>query len=197
MKSYKINEIFLSIQGEGARAGTLNIFIRFANCNLRCTISSVGFDCDTEFISGKERSLSELLDELKSYPCKSVILTGGEPALQIDESLIRALESEGYYIAIETNGTCELPTGINWITVSPKSAEHTIKLRGCSEVKYVRSISQAIPRTEIRAEHYYVSPAFETDGSLKRETLNWCIDLLKENPKWKLSVQMHKLLGLR
>ena len=202
MKSFRVNEIFSSIQGEGVRAGTPNLFLRFSGCNLKCSNEDeyAGFNCDTEFASGRDLSISEIIHELADVDhgkCKSIILTGGEPSLQIDSELVSALKAAGYYLAIETNGTVVLPTDIDWVTVSPKSAEHTIVVRTANEVKYVRRKGQAIPRTVVTADHYLVSPAFEADGSLKRETLEWCLDLVKANPPWRLSLQLHKWLNIR
>lgn len=197
-----MNEIFSSIQGEGVRAGTPNLFLRFSGCNLKCSNEDEysGFNCDTEFTSGRDLSISEIINELAEVDhgkCKSIILTGGEPSLQIDTELVSALKAAGYYLAIETNGTVVLPTGIDWVTVSPKSAEHTIVVRTANEVKYVRRKGQGIPRSVVTADHYLVSPAFEADGSLKRETLEWCLDLVKANPPWRLSLQLHKWLNIR
>lgn len=207
-KTYRISEIFYSIQGEGVRAGTANIFVRFAGCNLKCAIDNeAGFDCDTDFVSGESLTLEQIIQTVKlianlnkkaeAADCKSVILTGGEPALQIDQPLVDALKQNGYFVAVETNGTRELPAGIDWVCCSPKSAEHTLRVGDCDELKYVRAAGQPIPRPSLNARHYLISPAFEPDGSIKRETLNHCVELVKENPLWKLSLQIHKLLKIR
>lgn len=197
-KQYKVNEIFYSLQGEGARAGTANVFVRFSNCNLRCTREREGFDCDTEFVSGKMLSLLELVKEIKqaSKNCRSVIFTGGEPALQIDDQLVTALKNENYYLAIETNGTKELPEGIDWICVSPKTAEHTLRVKSANELKYVRRYGMALPEPSIEAEHYFVSPSFDADAIDSRD-LEYCIELCQQNPKWRLSVQQHKIWKIR
>ena len=198
MKTYKINEIFYSLQGEGVRSGTPNLFLRFSNCNLRCNQQEHGFDCDTEFSSGERWTLDEIVLQLKETnpQCKWIVLTGGEPSLQADEQLIDRLHHEGYQLAIETNGTQEISDKIDWICVSPKTAEHTIKQKTAQEVKYVRSYGMGIPQTEIQAEHYLISPAFEAE-SLPPKNLQWCVDLCRKNPPWRLSLQQHKLWGLR
>jgi len=198
MKSYRINEIFFSLQGEGARAGQPSLFLRFSKCNLTCRVETQGFDCDTEFESGIELTVDEILTELGTLTreCKWVVLTGGEPALQVDAGLIEALHEAGYRLAIETNGTVELPEGLDWVTVSPKVAEHAIRQRVADEVKYVRGYGQALPETAVKADHYWVSPAFEGDRVDPR-TVEWCVRLVKANPSWGLSVQMHKFIGLR
>lgn len=198
-KTYTINEAFYSIQGEGMRAGTANLFLRFSGCNLTCRQESEGFDCDTEFVSGRKLTAEQIIHELKEIAPKAnaVILTGGEPSLQVDAGLIQLLKAEGYYLSIETNGTTALPDGIDWITVSPKTAEHTLRQLTASEVKYVRAKGQAIPRPQVKAEHYLISPACQPDGAFSPSDLAWCIELVKDNPTWKLSLQTHKLLKVR
>lgn len=197
-KTYRINEIFYSLQGEGVRAGTANLFLRFSKCNLTCKVETHGFDCDTEFESGRDLALDEILAEFRalSPACRWVILTGGEPALQVDAELIDALHAAGYQLAIETNGTFALPPGIDWITVSPKVAEHAIRQRTAHEVKYVRGHGQAIPQTVVTAEHFLISPAFAGDRVDPR-ALAWCLRLVEENPTWRLSIQQHKVWGVR
>jgi 7-carboxy-7-deazaguanine synthase len=196
---YRVNELFYSVQGEGRHAGTMMVFVRFSDCNLRCARSNAGFDCDTEFTSGLAKSASEILDDARrlSPKCRWLLLTGGEPGLQVDPPLIDAAHGAGYRIAIETNGTVRLPPGIDWITVSPKSAEHTLRQRVASEVKYVRSAGMALPETVVRADHHLVSPAFQPDGSVRLEDLDWCLSLIAENPAWLLSLQLHKLIARR
>lgn len=214
-KTYRVNEIFYSIQGEGVRAGTANVFLRFAGCNLQCSVDektfggepyTAGFDCDTEFMTGRDYTIDQLglaLERvgnvrLNGGGCRNVILTGGEPALQADKELIDALLENGWYIAIETNGTVALPDGINWICVSPKSAWHTIRQKRANEFKLVRQVGQELraPDGFVEADWWIVSPAFGADGSY-RENLEWCIGLVKSNPGWRLSMQLHKLWRLR
>jgi 7-carboxy-7-deazaguanine synthase len=198
MDRYLVNEIFYSLQGEGVRAGTPNFFVRLAKCNLACKVETHGFDCDTEFESGRWMTLLEIVEELRqlSEKCDWIVLTGGEPALQVDREMIDALHAAGYKLAIETNGSIELPAGIDWITVSPKVAEHAVRQKKAQEVKYVRGYGQAVPRTVVEAEHYLISPAFEGE-QLDPRTLDWCIRLCRENPPWRLSVQQHKAWKVR
>lgn len=199
MKNYRVNEIFFSLQGEGVRAGTANIFLRFTGCNLRCDVqagelSPGGFACDTEFMSGRNMTAEEILAFCNKIApdCRSVIFTGGEPTLQLDQELINAFRGIGFYLAIETNGSRPVPEGLDWITVSPKIAEHCIKQLKANEVKYVRAMGQAIPKTVVQAENHLISPAFD-NGKLSKENLEWAIQLVKENPTWRLSMQLHKL----
>lgn len=211
VKPYRVNEIFYSLQGEGIRAGTANVFVRFSGCNLRCAVepgpkSPGGFDCDTESESGRKLALDEIHRE--AVACMSgaanslpsggawLILTGGEPGLQVDTQLIDGLHERGWKLAIETNGSVALPPAIDWITVSPKVAEHAIRQRVANEVKYVRGHGQAISKTVVEADHYLITPAFN-GMVLERRTLDWCIGLVKENPRWRLSLQQHKAWQVR
>lgn len=205
MNFYAVNEIFYSLQGEGVRAGTTNVFVRFAGCNLACDMvpsekSPGGFMCDTEFSSSVKMSTEEIVKRVETLTgglACGVIFTGGEPSLQLDEELVRAVAERGYETCIETNGTGAIPEGLDWITVSPKTAEHTIKLESCHEVKYVRQYGQGIPRPTVKAVHKIISPAFEPGGILNQRTLEWCIKLVKSHPGWRLSVQQHKSWGVR
>jgi 7-carboxy-7-deazaguanine synthase len=197
-RKYSVNEFFYSLQGEGMRAGEASLFLRFAGCNLRCEKETHGFDCDTEFVSSHQWELYDLIDELKllNRLCRWVILTGGEPTQQVDLDLIQELKEAGYRLAIETNGTNPVLPGIDWITVSPKVAEHAIKQRTATEVKYVRAYGQGIPRTVVEAKYYLISPAFDGQN-IDPKNLAWCIKLCKENPKWRLSCQNHKAWNVR
>lgn len=235
-KTWRVNEVFYSLQGEGVRAGTPNLFIRFAGCNMRCDMepgekSPGGFACDTEFESGRSVTLAELNewctvallttrvveamergrgDKNRGW----IILTGGEPALQVDAEFCDYFHKLGYKLAIETNGSIALPTLcsdksligsggetdlelglgnqlLDWVTVSPKVAEHAIKQLYAHELKYVRGYGQGIPKTVVQAEHYLISPAFDGDR-VHPKTLQWCIKLVLDSPSWRLSVQQHK-----
>jgi organic radical activating enzyme len=198
MKKYHINEFFFSLQGEGMRAGEPSIFLRFSGCNLKCNKEEDGFDCDTEFTSSHAWTVEDLIKEFKKLApvCKWIVLTGGEPSLQIDDELIDAFHAAGYKLAIETNGTKLINPKIDWISVSPKVAEHCLKQKTANEVKYVRSYGMGIPKTVIKADHYLISPAFEVDH-LPDQNLKWCVDLVKEHEPWRLSVQMHKSWQIR
>ena len=194
MPKLRVNEVFYSLQGEGARKGSANIFVRFAECNLKCDF------CDTEFESYREMEAEELLRECSEFPCKNVIFTGGEPLLKLTEDVVRQFKKAGYYLAVETNGTIRPPRGLNWITVSPKVAEHVVAnmFHGVhiDELKYVRNKSQGIPQPKLAADHYFISPEFDGDYP-NEENIRHCIRLVKENPQWRLSLQEHKLLKIR
>lgn len=199
---YFVNEVFLTLQGEGVRAGTPAVFLRLGKCNQKCRIETHGFDCDTEFESGEMFTLEQVVGLVHAAnteghaPCDWVVVTGGEPALQLDRYLIDALHVAGYRVAVETNGSIELPEGLDWITVSPKVAEHAIRQRKANEVKYVRGHGQFVPSSVVDAEHYLISPRFTGDVIEDRD-LAWCINLVKDNPRWRLSCQQHKFWGIR
>jgi 7-carboxy-7-deazaguanine synthase len=212
--TYVVNEVFYSIQGEGILAGEPMVFVRFSDCNLRCAVKTAGFDCDTEFMSGRELTTADLVQVVTETtssadgPRPRVLFTGGEPSLQVDALLIDALIGAGFErFAIETNGTIRLPDFSRYletsgsfdfhVCVSPKSAEHTLRHLAATEVKYVRHRGQALPQTRVQALHYLVSPAARPDGSFDREDVAWCVQLVKENPSWRLSLQLHKILGVR
>jgi 7-carboxy-7-deazaguanine synthase len=214
-KKYMVNECFYSLQGEGVRAGTANVFVRFSGCNLQCSMepgskSPGGFDCDTEFQSGRSCTLEEIYEWIRTSTEIAtgkkigeivgpnwLILTGGEPGLQVDQEFCNFFHKEGYQLAIETNGTIDLMgLGLNWITLSPKVAEHAVKQLWANELKYVRGFGQGIPKPTAKADHYLISPA--ADGNMIHpKTLQWCQKLVLENPQWRLSVQQHKYWGVR
>ncbi len=195
MSNYKVNEVFYSLQGEGARAGSANVFVRFAGCNLQCNVTDHGFDCDTNFSGGTAYTLNELVACIRSADvrnCKSIIWTGGEPSLQLTIELLQALPE--FYHAVETNGTKELPTQVDWISCSPKTAEHTLRCGTVDELRYVINAGMALPKPKLKATHYFVSAAFEPDETITKDSFEHAVKLCKENPKWKLSLQTHKLL---
>ena len=205
-RPYMINEIFFSLQGEGARAGTPNLFVRFSGCNMRCDLkagklSPGGFACDTEFESGSPMTAAQIVvSALKLAPKAGVgvIFTGGEPALQLDKALVDTMRKAGFGpLCIETNGTIDVsPLGLDWISLSPKVAEHSVRVAACSEVRYVRGYGQGIPRPRAKAGRKFISPAFSGE-SLDADTLRWCVGLVKANPEWALSVQQHKTWRIR
>ena len=193
----KISEIFYSLQGEGARIGTPTIFIRLTGCKAKNACYALGIKCDTEFESGKEISIEEILQwcQINATQCKEITWTGGEPLDQLTEEIISFFKKEGYFQAIETSGLHPAPEGLDFICVSPKVAEHVIKKNfpnGVSELRYVRHKGQSIPEPSIVAQHYWISP--HSDGfNINSENLKHCIQLCIENGTWKLSLQNHKI----
>lgn len=188
----KVNEIFYSLQGEGARAGEPSIFIRLSDCNLRCDF------CDTEFVSGKEMTIGEIMEELKRYPCKVIVWTGGEPTLQLTDEICEQFQQAGFRQCIETNGTGKVPMAIDFISLSPKVAEHIVKknVPVCDEVRYVRAPGQQIPQPATDASYLYLSPQADGD-KISAQSLEHCVRLCMQNPQWRLSVQQHKIWGVR
>lgn len=206
MKLYNISEIFFSRQGEGVNVGDTAIFIRFGGCNLKCELKKTGlspggFNCDTDFMSSEKMTEEELKTKIfelhsKQEDVKWVVFTGGEPMLQLNSSIVDYCKTL-CLTAIETNGTINCDNlGIDWICVSPKVAEHCIKQLVANEVKYVRGDQQPLPKTNVVAEHYLISPAFE-GLHLPEENYNWCKSLVKNDQKWKMSVQQHKMVNIR
>lgn len=200
----KVNEIFYSLQGEGHYTGTPAVFVRFAGCNLRCWF------CDTDFEKGVEMSEDEIVEAVLQYPTRYVVITGGEPTLQITASLCDKLHAHGLYLMMETNGTRPLPEGcqIDWITCSPKLIDveegkrkiATIRLRHIDELKVVfedsptqdMALYEQIPATE-----YRLQPCDIQDPLSNQAILNKTIKYILQHPKWKLSLQTHKILHVR
>jgi len=256
---YKINEVFYTLQGEGAHSGIPAVFVRFSGCNLRCPW------CDTEFTSFTPMTADEIVSTaLSLYEAdtqgrrRMMVLTGGEPSLQVDDALIAALHAAGFYICIETNGTRPLPAGIDWITCSPKitnyqtvspqngmekcldlalrtegivgnvvptidhldgrgtnyqlpiTNSHPLALRKVNEVKVVFTgdYDPNIWREHLEAEHWLLQPLRYTGEWLlqsnvdeweddRNDNLADTVQYILAHPFWRLSVQLHKIVGLR
>ncbi len=189
-----VNEIFYSLQGEGARTGRPSIFIRLSKCNLRCSF------CDTEYDSGEEMSLEEIHKDIEKFGCKWIIWTGGEPTLQLNDKIVALFKERGYKQAIETNGTKRVPNGIDYITCSPKQNFEKVKelIPEVDELRFPIMKGDPLPDISIlpKTERYLLSPIFD-DSVIIQENVDYCISLIKENPTWALSLQVHKLIGIR
>lgn len=184
---YRINEIFLSLQGEGFHTGKAAVFVRFSGCNLRCAF------CDTDFSSYRELSAEDIaaeVEQLSPSPETLLVLTGGEPSLQVDDYLLATLRQSGKTICIETNGTHTLPDGIDWITCSPKE-DSRIVLTHADELKIVYT-GQNIEcqARQISARHLYLQPC--SCANTKE-----VIDYILQHPQWRLSLQTQKYLNIR
>ncbi|HRO59101.1 MAG TPA: 7-carboxy-7-deazaguanine synthase [Burkholderiaceae bacterium] len=210
--SYSVKEIFYTLQGEGAQAGRPAVFCRFAGCNLwtgreQDRDRAVCRFCDTDFVGtdgqggGKFASAAELARAVAArWPDgddsgrRYVVCTGGEPLLQLDEPLVEAFHAEGFEVAVETNGTQPAPKGLDWICVSPK-ADAPIVLRAGNELKLVYPQVEAMPgRFEsLDFEHFFVQPM---DGPERERNTRAAIDWCLAHPKWRLSMQTHKYLGI-
>lgn len=193
----KISEIFYSLQGEGQRAGSANVFVRTQGCKAHAACYALGIKCDTEFESGQELTVEQILEWIgnNAPTCKNIIWTGGEPAQQLTDEIVEHFNKLGFYQCIETSGLFPVPKGLDYVVVSPKVAEHVVKKNfpyKVSELRYVRHSGQSIPLPSIEAEVYYISP--HSDGwELNAKNISHCITLCKEHPKWRLSIQQHKI----
>jgi organic radical activating enzyme len=193
----KISEIFYSLQGEGLRTGVPTIFIRTSGCKTKNACAAIGIKCDTEFESGKDMTIQEIENWIikNASNCKEITWTGGEPLDQLNSEITLYFKNKGYYQTIETSGLKPIIENIDFISVSPKVAEHIIKKNFpivVDELRYVRHKGQNIPEPSIKAKNYYLSP--HSDGyEINKENLNHCINLCLKNPNWSLSVQDHKL----
>mgnify|MGYP006315313399 CR=1 FL=1 len=191
----KVSEIFYSLQGEGARVGEASIFIRLQGCKAKFACAAARIKCDTEFESGREWDVKELLSRISQFDCRNVVWTGGEPTDQLTEKIVSIFKEKGYYQCIETSGLNSVPQGIDFVSLSPKVAEHILKKNfpeGVTELRYVRHSGQEIPQPSVEAKYYYLSP--HSDGfEINQTNLNHCISLCLKNPLWRLSVQQHKI----
>lgn len=213
MKSYAVKEMFLTVQGEGARAGTVAVFLRFTGCNLwsgleRDRSTAVCKFCDTDFVKtdgingGKydAASLAEKVNELwLGEGEKWVVCTGGEPLLQLDELIISALHAVGFKIAVETNGTLAVPDGVDWICVSPKANAELIQISG-DELKLVYPQIENHPSDfeNLNFTHFCLQPRDDSylGAQKKADHSQSAFEYCLNHPKWRLSVQTHKSIGV-
>lgn len=179
----KINEIFYSLQGEGFHTGTPAVFVRFSGCNLKCPF------CDTQHESGVMMDDRDILAEVEKYPARMVILTGGEPSLWIDSSFIAMLHGAGKYVCIETNGTRPLPEGIDWVTCSPKQGGE-LKLQHIDEVKVVYEGQDLAQYESLPAAHFFLQPC-------SCSNIAQTVACVMRHPRWRLSLQTHKLIDIQ
>lgn len=208
--SYRIKEIYFTQQGEGSNTGRDFVFVRFSGCNLwsgkeKNRKSAICQFCDTDFygtdgINGGIYSATQLIEKIKSLWVSrddniAVVLTGGEPLLQVNDELVTALKQEQIYIAVETNGTLDAPDHIDWICMSPK-ANTEIKLKKGNEIKVIFPQESLDPEkfSLFDFSEFYLQPM---DSNKYQENLNATITYCQKNPKWKLSLQTHKILGIR
>ncbi len=211
--TYSVKEMFYTIQGEGCNSGRVAVFCRFAGCNLWSGLekdrsNAVCQFCDTEFVGtdgvggGKFRTATDLADSVEEIWLEGsggkdgrfIVCTGGEPLLQLDESLIDALHERGFYIAVETNGTKVVPDGVDWLTVSPKSDAAIVLSKG-NELKLVYPQSLAPPEqfAQLDFDNFFLQPM---DGPKVVENTQMVIQYCRANPHWRVSVQAHKILGI-
>ena len=209
--SYAVKEIFLTLQGEGAHAGRASVFCRFAGCNLwtgreQDRDQAVCQFCDTDFVGtdgtlgGRYADADQLAAIIAAQwsggdQDRYVVITGGEPLLQLDVELIDALHKQGFAIGVETNGTIEPPPGIDWLCVSPKAGAPT-RVQCGTELKLVYPQAGAMPEQfqHLAFERFALQPM---DGPAQAENTQAAIDYCLRHPQWRLSVQTHKVIGIR
>jgi len=198
MKSkLKVVEIFNSIQGEGANVGKAATFIRLSNCNKNCSY------CDTDWDQGTEMTLDEIMAEVQRYTTKMIIWTGGEPTLQLNSKILN--EFKDYYQAIETNGTNPVPYGIDYVSCSPKVATSTLNRNfdSVDEFRFPVVAGDKVPSIDELplANNYFLSPIFVGEEKkrleINKKNLDYCLELIQQDPRWRLSVQLHKLLNVQ
>ncbi|WP_439241524.1 7-carboxy-7-deazaguanine synthase QueE [Lonepinella sp. BR2474] len=201
---FPIVEIFESLQGEGANTGMPSIFVRFGKCNLACPW------CDTNYNEFEQWTLSQILQKVRSFSAKNIIITGGEPTIQAGIALLLdRLKADGYFLAIETNGLKTIPPQIDYIATSPKSMyakkyqnrciefAHEVRIVVDEKDDNVQDFCQLI-ESKIQADNYYLSPC-EIDGKMNLlETITFLgkLNQRPNKPKWQLSIQTHKLIGI-
>jgi 7-carboxy-7-deazaguanine synthase (Cx14CxxC type) len=210
MSSYAVKEIFLTLQGEGAQAGRAAVFCRFAGCNLWSgreadRAAAICRFCDTDFVGtdgpgggqfSSSQDLAEAIDRAWGiHPTnRFVVFTGGEPLLQLDEALLEALHAKGFQTAVETNGTLPPPKGIDWLCISPK-ADAPFTLSSGDELKLVFPQEALMPDTigDLAFKHFWLQPM---DGPAIAAHTQAAIAYCLAHPRWRLSLQTHKLLGI-
>lgn len=209
--SYAVKEIFKTLQGEGAHTGRAAVFCRFAGCNLwsgreQDRASAQCRFCDTDFVGvdgtgggrfADPESLAKAIEAEWAGPAEGryVVLTGGEPLLQVDGPLVDALHALGFEIGVETNGTQPAPDGLDWICVSPKGGTELVLTAG-NELKLVYPQTNASPNQyeNLSFDHFYLQPmSCEEAATCTEKAINYCMD----NPRWRLSLQTHKTVGIR
>jgi len=212
--AYTVKEIYYTLQGEGAQTGRAAVFCRFTGCNLwtgrekdraraACTF------CDTDFIGtdgpggGRFDTADALADTLRNHWTKAstcnvvnpyIVFTGGEPALQLDDTLVEACHARGFEVAIETNGTRPLPVGVDWVCVSPKPGPPLVITQG-DELKLVYPQAAVTPENveQLKFSYFYLQPL---DGPNRQRNTEACIHYCQQHPQWRLSLQTHKLVGI-
>ena len=214
--SYSVKEIYYTLQGEGAQTGRPAVFLRFAGCNLwsgheKDRESAVCPFCDTDFVGtggpggGRFRTAQDLAHAVAAaWPGASdasrtaerplVVCTGGEPLLQLDERAVTALHEEGFEVAVETNGTLEVPDGLDWICVSPKAGADLVQRQG-DELKLVYPQEAASPDAfeDLEFAHFFLQPM---DGPRRAQNTRLAVEYCLAHPRWRLSLQTHKYLGI-
>ncbi len=198
-RMFRVNDIFYSLQGEGHNTGRAAVFVRFAGCNLRCPF------CDTQFDSFRSMSAADIVSAIAPYPARFLVLTGGEPTLQVDEALVDVFHQQGYEVAMESNGTRRAPQNLDWLTLSPKflAGQWRIDTTGqkADELKVVfdgvSDPQQLIDSYPFLPPLRYLQPCDTDEPQRNLLILNDCIKYIEDHPQWRLSLQTHKLIGIK
>ena len=192
----QVNEIFYSLQGEGYHTGQAAVFVRLSGCNLRCPF------CDTDHASGQQMTEAAIASQAARYPARWVVVTGGEPALQLTPSLVDALHDAGKQVAVETNGTHTLPPNVDWVTLSPKDAylgpQAMPVLTRADELKVVYDGEHEPPDyAAIAVAHRFLQPMDCGDARRNACITAATVDYIGRHPQWRLSLQIHKLINIK
>lgn len=194
-KYYKVNDIFYSLQGEGHNVGRAAVFVRFSGCNLQCPF------CDTDFSYYREMTAEEIVKNITIELSKLngehpiVVLTGGEPSLQVDAALIDLIHTAGFpFVTMESNGTKEPPANLDWLTVSPKTKPFVTH---CNELKVIFNGKSTVSDYGIKASYYYLQPEDTGDAKRNADITAACVEYIKRHPRWRLSLQIHKLINIK
>ncbi len=210
--SYAVKEIFLTLQGEGVHAGRRAVFLRFAGCNLwtgreEDRSSAICQFCDTDFVgmngeNGGRYDAADLAAKVAALwgdgaQSRYVVITGGEPMLQVDDAIVDALHAHGFQIAIESNGTIAVHPGIDWVCISPKAGSDVVQHHG-DELKLVwPQLASDLDRMEgWQFAHFLIQPMDKGDAELNAASVKEATRFVMDRPKWRLSLQNHKILGL-
>ena len=201
---YRVKELFWTVQGEGANAGTPSVFVRFSGCNQwtgreadrAAGLADCATWCDTDFYDGEfveHRELRSRIGALRNE-AQLVVFTGGEPALQLTGELLADVSALGFRCAIETNGTVELPRGDCWVTVSPKGGKHPLVVTKGDELKliYPQRGVQPAEVEHLKFDNFFLQPRDNTLANTQA-----CLEYIRQHPMWRLSVQTHKYIGVR
>ncbi len=189
----RVNEIFYSLQGEGRWTGTPAVFLRLSGCNLQCSF------CDTRHQDYVDMPEEQIVVEACKYPARTMVVTGGEPTLQLNGLLCRLLHRQGFRIHLETNGTLPLKPGaeVDWVTCSPKTDGGTLRIGRIDELKALFWGQDVSSLLQVPAGEYRLQPLDTSDPQRNKEIMNQIVDYILNNPIWKLSLQTHKILNVR
>ena len=192
----RVNEIFYSLQGEGYHSGEAAVFVRLSGCNLRCPF------CDTAHEGGEAMDEAEVVAEVAKYPARLVVVTGGEPSLQLTATLVEALHAAGRRVAVETNGTRLLPSNVDWVTLSPKDAyvgrQAVPVLTRADELKVVFDGEHEPAAYEtIEVVHRFLQPMDCGDPVRNARITAAAVDYIGRHPQWRLSLQIHKMINIK